>query len=242
MIKRDKWGAKPLTKYTNTIKPGARTRVVIHHSVTAEGKTQAEVEGILRRIDDQHRNNGWGGIGYNIAVDFAGRVYEARGIDIHGAHASGSNMVGYGICYIGDGRKRITPEALSAIRTLVIELQARSLKKLQVVGHNQVNNTECPGPLIIAEITKGTFDSPYPLPKPVVPKPPVAPPVAPKPPADTKKYVVVRPGDSYWRIAVRSLGVPNTVKHYPAIIKESNRIQTLNNKKPLVPGQRVRIS
>jgi LysM repeat protein len=238
MIKREQWGAKPLTKYTNTIKPGARTRIVIHHSVTSEGANQAGVEAILRRIDDQHRNNGWGGIGYNIAVDSAGRVYEARGIDIHGAHASGSNIAGYGIVYIGDGRKNVSAEAVKAIRNLVIELQARSLKKLEVVGHHQVNRTECPGPLLIAELTKGTFNVAYPL---VVPKPPVAPPVAPKPPVDENKYVVVRPGDSYWRIAVRVLNVPNTVKHYPAIIKESNRIQTLNNKKPLVPGQRVRI-
>jgi nucleoid-associated protein YgaU len=231
MIKRSQWGAKPLTKYTNTIRAGARSQIVIHHSVTAEGKTQLEVEGILRRIDAQHRANGWGGIGYNLAVDYAGRVYEARGIDIHGAHAAGSNAKGYGICYIGDGRKRITPEAIQAIQRLVIELQARSLKKLQVVGHNQVNRTECPSELIIAEITKGTFDAPYPL-----PKPPVAPPI------DERKYVVVRAGDSYWRIAVRVLGVSNTPKNYPAIIRESNRIQNLNNKAPLVAGQKVRIS
>jgi LysM repeat protein len=238
MIKRDKWGAKPLTKYTNTIKPGARTRVVIHHSVTAEGKTQVEVEGILRRIDEQHRKNGWGGIGYNIAVDYAGRVYEARGIDIHGAHATGSNIAGYGVVYIGDGRKNVTPEAVKAIRTLVIELQARSLKKLEVVGHYIINATACPGQLLINELKNGTFEVAYPF---VAPKPPVALPVAPKPPVSNNKYVVVRPGDSYWRIAVRSLGVTNTVRNYPAIIKESNRIQKLNNNKPLVPGQRVRI-
>ena len=231
MITRKEWGAKRLTKYTKKIKPGLRTKIVIHHSVTGQGRTQAQVEAILRRIDDQHRANGWGGIGYNLAVDYAGRVYEARGVDIHGAHAAGSNATGYGICFIGDGRKGITPQAVATIKRLVIELQAYSLKKLDVVGHYQVNSTACPGTHIIAEIKKKTFDSPYPLPKPVKPKPP-------KP---TQKTVVVRPGDSYWRIAVRVLGVTNTPRHYPAIIKESKRIQKLNNNAPLVPGQKVKI-
>jgi LysM repeat protein len=236
MIKRSQWGAKPLTKYTNAIKPGVRSQIVIHHSVTAEGKTQLEVEGILRRIDAQHRTNGWGGIGYNIAVDYAGRVYEARGIDIHGAHARGANIKGYGIVYIGDGRKNVTPEAVQAIRTLVIELQARSMKKLEVVGHYIINATACPGQLLINEIRKGTFEVVYPL---FVPTPP---PVKPAPPAPPKEqYIVALPGDSYWRIAVRVLKVSNTPRNYPAIIRESNRIQNLNNKAPLFPGMKVRI-
>jgi hypothetical protein len=238
MIKREEWGARPVTAYNTTVKPGLRSRIVIHHSVTAEGKTQAQVEAILRKIDDQHRGNGWGGIGYNLAVDFAGRIYEARGIDVQGAHATGANNNGYGICYIGDGRKNVTPEAINAIKKLVVELQARSLKKLEIVGHYQVNSTACPGPLLIAEIKKGTFSSPYPLEVPKPPKPPVKPPVKPTP---EEEYVIVRPGDSYWRIAVRVLGVSNTPRYYPAIVKESNRIKTLNKNKPLNPGDRVRI-
>jgi len=230
MITRKEWGALPLTKYTNKIKPGLRSQVVVHHTVTAEGRTQREVEGILRRIDAQHRANGWGGIGYNLAVDYAGRVYEARGVDIHGAHAAGSNAKGYGVVYVGDGRKGITPEAVAAIKRLVVELQAYSLKKLEVVGHYQVNSTACPGTHIIAELKKGTFDSPYPLP---VPKPPVT------PPTQNKNFVIVLPGDSYWRIAVRVLKVSNTPRHYPAIIRESNRIQKLNNNAPLKPGMKV---
>jgi hypothetical protein len=155
MITRKEWGAKPLTKYTNKIKPGMRSKIVVHHSATSEGKTQAQVEAILRRIDDHHRNNGWGGIGYNIAVDFAGRVYEARGIDIHGAHARGANAAGYGIVYIGDGRNGVSDKAVDAIKKLVVSLQARSLKKLEIVGHHQVNSTACPGTYLVAELKKG---------------------------------------------------------------------------------------
>jgi hypothetical protein len=235
MIKRSEWGAKPLDKYSNSIKAGLRSRVVIHHSVTQEGKTQAEVESILRGIDSFHRGKGWGGIGYNLAIDYAGRVYEARGIDIMGAHAYGANVNGYGIVYIGDGRKGITSEAVQAIKNLVIQLQTRSQKKLEVVGHNQVNKTACPGTQIEAELKKGTFEVAYPLfnQVPVTPVPPTAPQAG---------YTVAFPGDSYWKIALRVLKVSNTPNNYPAIMRESNRIQNLNNKQPLSAGQRVKIS
>jgi hypothetical protein len=176
IIKRQQWGAKPLTAYTSTIRPALRTRIVIHHSVTSEGTSQAQVESILRRIDDQHRGNGWGGIGYNLAVDYDGRVYEARGIDIQGAHARGANTNGYGIVYIGDGRKGITPKAVDAIKGLVASLQRHSSKKLDVVGHKDVNSTACPGDKIYDLVKSGSFNMNYPL-SPVAPPPPPPPPI-----------------------------------------------------------------
>ena len=172
MIKREQWGAKPLTAYSNKVSPSSRTKIVIHHSVTSEGTSRKAVEGILKRIDDQHRRNGWGGIGYNLVVDYAGRVYEARGINVLGAHAARSNTVAYGICYIGDGRKRITPEAIEAIRKLVKKLQRRSSKKLEVVGHGDVNSTSCPGGKIYKLIKGGVFSSEYKKPGLRLPKPP----------------------------------------------------------------------
>ena len=234
MIKRSEWGAKPLNAYTNTIAPPVRANVVIHHSVTSEGGTKAKVEAILRQIDNLHRSKGWGGIGYNLAVDYDGRIYEARGIDIIGCHASGMNTKGYGVCYIGDGRKGITEKGVAGIRSAINTLQNHSAKQLKVVGHRDINSTECPSEKIYSIIKSGGFVVNYPL----VPVKPSKPPVKPE---DGNKYIVVRAGDSYWSIAVRVLGVPNTPIHYPKIIKESNRIKSLNNNKPLQPGHKVRI-
>jgi hypothetical protein len=235
MIKRTQWGAKPLTAYSQKIAPPVRTTIVIHHSVTAEGKTQGQVEAILRRIDDQHRGNGWGGIGYNLAVDYDGKIYEARGIDILGAHASGANTKGYGICYIGDGRNGITPKAIEGVKAAIVMLQNHSAKKLKVVGHKDVNSTACPGDKIYLLVAGGKFSIKYPL---VTPKPPIKPPTKPE---DGKKYVVAKPGDSYWAISVRVLKVSNTPRNYPKIIKETNRIKKLNNNKPITIGMKVRI-
>jgi hypothetical protein len=239
MIRRKTWGALPITKYNQKIAPPIRTSVVIHHSVTAEGNTQKQVEATLRRIDAQHRSNGWGGIGYNLAVDYAGRVYEARGLDILGAHASGVNTKSYGICYIGDGRKRITDKGILGIKEAIVLVQNHSAKALKVVGHQNVNATACPGDKIQKLITDKQFVIKWPVVQPKPPKPTVKPePAKPKP---ARSYVIVKPGDSYWAIAVRVLKVSNTPKNYPAIIKETNRIKKLNNNKPLHSGNKVRV-
>jgi hypothetical protein len=158
VIARKDWGALPLTKHTEKVSPSKRSMVVIHHSVTSEGKTRKDVEKILRQIDKQHRGQDWGGIGYNLVVDFEGRVYEARGLNQLGIHASGVNTKSYGICYIGDGRKGITEKGIQGIKDAVMIVQKNSNKKLQVVGHKDTKATACPGPKIYKLITDKQFD------------------------------------------------------------------------------------
>lgn len=158
MITRTAWGAKPLTAYATTVSPSRRTGIVLHHSVTATGKTQADVESILRQIDDQHRAKGWGGIGYNLAVDYAGRIYEARGLNTLGAHTAGANTPNYGIVYIGDGRKTVPTAAIDAIRACVITCRANTGRRLPVRPHSALYATECPGRNLATLIhTNGDF-------------------------------------------------------------------------------------
>ena len=161
-ISRAEWGAKPLTAYSNKVSHSYRTGVVIHHSVTAEGKSQADVMATLRMIDNLHRTKGYGGIGYNIAVDYAGRIYRARGVNVMGCHVSNANGRNYGVVYIGDGRKRITPEAQKAIQRVVNHLQGKAKKKLKIFGHQELWATACPGPKIQTLVEKRVFDLPYP--------------------------------------------------------------------------------
>jgi hypothetical protein len=144
MITRSDWGAGRLTAYTSTIKPANRTGIIIHHSVTSQGTTEASVSSILRTIDGFHRRKGWGGIGYNFAVDHQGRVYEARGRDIIGVHASGSNTANFGICFIGNSDKKLTPKAVAAIAKLVENLQNAAGKNLKVQGHQRCQLNRLP--------------------------------------------------------------------------------------------------
>jgi hypothetical protein len=215
LITRKQWGAKPLTAYNQLISKEQRTGIIVHHSVTSRGTTLNSVAGILRNIDDYHRRKGWGGIGYNFAVDHKGRIYEARGRDILGVHAAGSNTANFGICYIGNNNP--TKKAVKAIQVLVAELQEYTNKKLLVQGHAKVNLTACPGSKLLGEIAKGTFDLPY----------------------SKKEYTMVLPGETnYRKLASRLLGKPNTLN---ARIKEARRLKDLNNKEPLFTGKKVRI-
>lgn len=247
MISREKWGAKALTKYDQKISPSYRTGIVIHHSVTGEGKSQADVEKILRQIDDFHRGKGYGGIGYNVAVDYAGRIYEARGLDVMGAHTAKANGRNYGIVYLGNTDKHLTDAAVDAIKQVVDTMQARSKKKLTVKGHRDHSSTACPGAKLYAHVKAGAFNRPYPIkatvPKPVPVKPAEKPkPTAPKPPAAKPAgTITVLRGDSYWKIAARSLGLRNTPLNAGKIALESNRIQKLNGKSPLHPGMKVKV-
>jgi hypothetical protein len=219
MITRSEWGAGRLTAYTSTIKPANRTGIIIHHSVTSQGTTEASVSSILRTIDGFHRRKGWGGIGYNFAVDHQGRVYEARGRDIIGVHASGSNTANFGICFIGNSDKKVTPKAVAAIAKLVENLQNAAGKNLKVQGHRDVNSTGCPGSKLYTEIKAGTFNIKY----------------------KVAAFVLALPGDTYHKIAVRQLLLTNPHPTLAEKVAERKRIRKLNNGAPVVAGQKVRI-
>jgi hypothetical protein len=219
MITRSDWGAGRLTAYTSTIKPANRTGIIIHHSVTGQGTDISSVSSILRTIDGFHRRKGWGGIGYNFAVDHQGRVYEARGRDIIGVHAAGSNTVNFGICFIGNSDKKLNPKAVAAIAKLVENLQNASGKKLKVQGHRDVNSTGCPGSKLYTEIKAGTFNIRY----------------------KVQAFVLALPGDTYHKIAVRQLKLTNPNPTWAEKVSERKRIRKLNNAVPVVAGNKVRI-
>jgi hypothetical protein len=219
MITRQEWGAGRLTAYTNSVKPSLRSGITIHHSVTAQGTTKKSVEAILRGIDSFHRSKGWGGIGYNFAVDHRGRVYEARGRDIIGVHASGANTSTFGICYIGNTDKKLTASAIEAIKGLVDSLQNDSKKKLDVKGHRDINSTACPGRLLYREIKAGTFDIRY----------------------LKAEFITALPLDTYHKIAVRQLAKTNSNPTRAEKTTERQRIRKLNNGATITAGMKVRV-
>jgi hypothetical protein len=152
IITRAQWGSGQQVFHGGTVLPAQRVGVVLHHSVTGEGGSRSAVEELLRMIERLDRDtNHWPGT-YNFAVDYAGRVYEMSGRDGIGTHTAGHNTAFWGICYIGDGRTAYPSAAQQATTELIVELTRAARHSLNVVGHRDLNTTECPGALIEATL------------------------------------------------------------------------------------------
>ena len=101
---RSEWGAEQCpTRGVNYAKVRA---AVVHHTVTANEYSRAQVPAAMLAICRFHRNtNGWNDIGYNFVVDRFGQIWEARagGIDeaVMGSHAQGYNSQTTGIANLG---------------------------------------------------------------------------------------------------------------------------------------------
>ena len=157
ILSRAQWGSSWPSQGAGTIGASARSGVIIHHSVTGEGTDQNSVVAILRAIERLDRDSNKWPSSYNFAVDHAGIVYELTGLSRIGTHAANNNSANWGICYIGDGRSHFPDAAAQAIREVIYWLSRQSGHQLQVRGHQQVNNTACPGGLIQGKINTGYF-------------------------------------------------------------------------------------
>ncbi len=165
------WGARDATStsYGSTVKLG-----VVHHSVSSNDYSPADVPGVLRSIQAYHMDGrGWSDIAYNFVVDKYGGIWEGRGggIDrpVIGAHAMGFNTNSVGVMVIGD-YSAVAPSAASlesVSKVLGWKLFLHGADPLGrvdftsggstsipagvtvnlpvVVGHQDVGSTGCPG-------------------------------------------------------------------------------------------------
>jgi hypothetical protein len=102
---RAAWGAQDCVPRSGPVFGDVQV-AFIHHTVSANDYTAAEVPSIILSICRYHRNsNGWNDIGYNFLVDKFGTLWEGRagGIDqaVVGAQAQGYNSHSTGIAEIG---------------------------------------------------------------------------------------------------------------------------------------------
>lgn len=101
---RSEWGARQ-PKVT-PLSANSLEVAIVHHSVTSNDYSSAQVPSILRSIQAFHMDvRGWDDIAYNFAVDRFGRTWEARagGIDrpVIGGHAYGFNVGTTGVLVLG---------------------------------------------------------------------------------------------------------------------------------------------
>ncbi|MGX2993201.1 peptidoglycan recognition protein family protein [Streptomyces sp. JNUCC 64] len=136
---RAQWGARPPREVTR-VEPGSRTGFTVHYS---SGPTSQTVQ----QIQNYHMDSrGWADVGYNFLVDRNGHIYEGRGWNVVGAHATGHNATHIGVCFIGEDGDA-TPRALSAIAALYRQANQLTGKTLDQTYHGGLSgqSTQCPG-------------------------------------------------------------------------------------------------
>lgn len=121
-------------------------KVVIHYTATPPRLDIGAAE-----IDEWHKERGWKGIGYHFVVRRDGTVENGRPITTVGAHAYGHNRGSIGIVWVGGlvgddkGDDTRTPEQVQSLHKLVEGLRMVLPQPVEVVGHRDLADTQCPG-------------------------------------------------------------------------------------------------
>ena len=138
-------------------------KIIIHHTGTTRDLDNPEKA--IRDIYYYHTiGRGWGDIGYNYIIDQQGNIYEGRygGEGVVGAHAGPGNRGSIGIAILGNyDDSEMNPNIQKALEILISEKTKlhgidpmgesyfRGEKLPNIIGHNSVMPTACPGGNII---------------------------------------------------------------------------------------------
>ena len=116
---------------------------------------------IVRSIQRNHMGKNWFDVAYNELIDLDGNVFEGRGIR-HRSGAQGGNKnnkewVAIGLM-LGPGQL-VSAEMLESAKSRIAAVRLMNPKALQVVGHQQLKPTQCPGGEVMSLLARGAFDS-----------------------------------------------------------------------------------
>ena len=124
------------------------THIMIHHSLTEDGRT-VSWQAIRRyHIEEQK----WMDIGYHFGIELVNDHYEVlvgRDLDHDGAHCVGMNTKAIGICLVGNFDAITVPtaqwnRAAAFVKSLMTELD---IPIANVVPHRNYAPKSCPGNL-----------------------------------------------------------------------------------------------
>ena len=166
---RRQWGADESLR-KGTPEYGSVQAAFVHHTVSANDYTAAEVPAIIRGIYRYHvTGRGWNDIGYNFLVDRFGRIWEGRyggiALPVIGAHTQGYNSVAFAMSAIGNfdiaQPPAVVVDAYSRLFAWKLGLHAvpatgtvvlNGTRLNRISGHRDVGQTACPGRYLYAQL------------------------------------------------------------------------------------------
>ena len=153
IIPRSQWGARAPKNPPQHVSAGMRQHFVVHHSGGPSTQTVRAIQDWC--MNEPPHGRGFNDVDYSFLVDQVGRVYEGRGWDVVGAHTTGYNTSGIGVCVIGNNE--LSDAAKASVVQLYRAACARSGRTLKVRGHRQLatTGTSCPGERISTWLQAG---------------------------------------------------------------------------------------
>lgn len=127
----------------------------------------ADPRQFLRGVWRFHTSKGWSDIGYNLAVDQQGDVWELRGLG-HRSAANGNTDLNARFvavfAVIGEDQQP-SDRMLAGVRQAVTLTRQRYPKATRIVGHKDIRpgDTACPGPALYRALKNREFEPPPPL-------------------------------------------------------------------------------
>lgn len=128
---------------------GRIERITVHHDAIMPVPNGSYADSLrrLQLIRKGHLNNGWADIGYHFAIDPSGRIWQARPLELQGAHVKDNNPGNLGIVMFGNFEEiRPTDASLSSLeRMIAYAMQRFNVPLSRVYTHRELRPTACPG-------------------------------------------------------------------------------------------------
>ncbi|SHE37001.1 peptidoglycan recognition protein family protein [Clostridium fallax] len=124
--------------------------IIIHHSSTTEADCEAIHEGHIRK--------GWSGIGYHFFINKDGTIHRGRPEKAIGAHTIGYNAISLGICLEGNFQNETISNDQQNSLINLLKYLTKKYNINDIIGHNDVYQTSCPGKNIDLEYIKSVTE------------------------------------------------------------------------------------
>jgi hypothetical protein len=148
VIPRSKWTSSGPKRWLADPMTGIN-RITVHHDAIMPVPSGAYADSLrrLQLIRKGHLNNGWADIGYHFAIDPSGRIWQARPLELQGAHVKNNNPANLGIVMFGNYEQiRPTSASLSSLdQLLAYNMQRFNVPISRIYTHRELRPTACPG-------------------------------------------------------------------------------------------------